>query len=57
MNHFFKKYSEALKSMALVLMLAIPFLLYQAATHGSLFQVKLFLGLFMANMLFIMKKG
>ncbi|NOQ66008.1 MAG: hypothetical protein GQ556_02165 [Desulfobacterales bacterium] len=57
MNDFLKKYGTALKSIALILMLGIPFLLYQTAMHGSIFQVKLFIGLMMANMLFVMKKG
>jgi len=57
MNNFFKKYNATLKSLSLILMLGIPFLLYQTAMQGSIFQVKLFLGLMMANMLFIMKKG
>ncbi len=57
MNEFLKKYSARLKSLALILMLAIPFMLYQTAMYGSKFQVNLFLGLFMANMLFVMKKG
>ena len=57
MNDFFKKYNATLKSLALILMLGIPFLLYQTAMHGSVFQVKLFFGLMMANMLFVMKKG
>ncbi len=57
MNDFLKKYGTVLKSIALILMLGIPFLLYQTAMHGSIFQVKLFIGLMMANMLFVMKKG
>jgi len=57
MNEFFKKYSVQLKSMALILMLAIPFFLFQGAVQDSLFQVNLFLGLMMANMLFVMAKG
>ena len=57
MNDFFKKYNSTLKSMALILMLAIPFFLYQGAMQDSTFKVNLFLGLMMANMLFILKKG
>lgn len=57
MDTFLKKYASKLKSTALILMLGIPFLLYVAAAHGSLFQVKLLLGLFMLNMLFVMKNG
>mgnify|MGYP001821228696 CR=1 FL=1 len=57
MDSFLKKYASKLKSTALILMLGIPFLLYAAAAHGSMFQVKLLLGLFMLNMLFVMKNG
>lgn len=55
MNEFFKKYNSTLKSMALILMLGIPFFLYQGAMQDSESQVNLFLGLMMANMLFILK--
>ena len=57
MNDFFNKYNTALKLLVLILMLAIPFLLYQTARHGSVFQVNIYLGLMIANMLFVMKKG
>jgi len=57
MNNFFKKHASKLKSTSLILMLTIPFLLYAAAVQGSLFQVKLLLGLFIVNMLFVMKNG
>lgn len=57
MNDFLKTHSATLKFIALILMLANPFLLYQAALKGSLFQVNLLLGLMMANMLFVMSKG
>jgi len=57
MNDFLKKYTATLKSVSLILMLVIPFFLYQGAMQDSSFQVNLFLGLMMANMLFILKKG
>ena len=57
MGKIFEKHGTKLKTTALILMLAIPFLLYMAASHGSTFQVKLFLALMMGNMLFVMKKG
>jgi len=57
MESFFKKHAAKLKITALILMLAIPFLLYAAAAHGSLFQVNILLGFFGANMLFVMKNG
>jgi hypothetical protein len=57
MDNFFKKHGEKLKTIALILMLVIPFLLYTAAMHGTVFQVKLFLVLMVGTMLFIMKKG
>lgn len=57
MDNFFAKYSAKLKNTALILMLVIPFLLYAAALHGSVFQVKLLLALMAGNMLFGMKKG
>jgi len=56
MNNFLKQHSGKLKTMALILMLLIPFLLYAAALHGSAFQVKLFLALMTGNMLFLLKK-
>ena len=57
MEKFLEKHGAKLKTTALILMLAIPFLLYAAALYGSVFQVKLFLVLMMGNMLFVMKKG
>ncbi len=57
MNAFFKKYSAPLKSLSLILMLVIPFFIYQGAVQDSIFQVNVFLGLMMANMLFVMTKG
>jgi hypothetical protein len=57
MENFFKKHGAKLKSIALIFMLVIPFLLYTAAMHGSIFQVKLFLVLMIGTMLFVMKKG
>ena len=57
MNNFFKKHGTKLKSIALILMLAIPFLLYTAAMHGSILQVKVFLVLMIGTMLFVLRKG
>ncbi len=57
MENFLNKYGEKLKAVALILMLAIPFLLYWAAKQGSSMQVKFYLGLMIATMLFVMKKG
>ena len=57
MDSLLKKYGSALKTTALILMLAIPFLLYVAALHGSILQVKLLMGIFIVNMLFVMKNG
>ena len=57
MNNFLRKHSGKLKTTALILMLLIPFLLYAAALHGSVFQVKLFLVIMTGNMLFLMKRG
>ena len=57
MEIFLKKHAEKLKAVALILMLAIPFLLYWTAKQGSSMQVKLLLGLMIATMLFVMKKG
>lgn len=57
MESFLKKHAAKVKFASLMLMLAIPFLLYAAATQGSLFQVKMLLGFFMLNMLFVMKNG
>ena len=57
MDNFFKKHSAKLKSIALIFMLAIPFLLYTAAMHGSIFQVKVFLVLMIGTMLYVLIKG
>jgi hypothetical protein len=57
MDSFFKKHANTLKTTALILMLAIPFLLYAAALHGSMLHVKLLMAIFIANMLFVMKNG
>ena len=57
MDNFFKKHGTKLKSLALILMLAIPFLLYTAAMNGSIFQVKVFLVLMIGTMLFVLTKG
>ena len=56
MDNFFKKHGLKLKTIALIFMLVIPFFLYTAATHGSIFQVKLFLALMIGTMLFVLKK-
>jgi lipoprotein signal peptidase len=56
-DNFFKKHSTLLKTTALILMLVIPFLLYAAAAHDALFQVKLLLVLMGANMLYVMLRG
>ena len=57
METFFKKHAVKIRSAALILMLGIPFLLYAAADQGSLLQVKILLGLFMLNMLYVLKNG
>ena len=57
MDNFLKKHGPKLKTIALIFMLVIPFFLYTAAMHGSLFQVKLFLALMIGTMLFKLKKG
>ena len=57
MDNFFKKYSSKLKTIALIFMLVIPFFLYTAAMHGTIFQVKLILALMIGTMLFVLKRG
>ena len=57
MENFFNKFGSKLKTTALILMLAIPFLLYAAAVYGSIFQVNIVLALMTGNMLFVMLKG
>ena len=57
MDKFFKKHGEKLKTVALVLMLVIPFFLYSTAMQGSIIRVNVFLGLMIVTMLFVMKKG
>ena len=57
MDNFLKKHGPKLKTIALIFMLVIPFFLYTAAMHGSLFQVKLFLALMIGTMLFVLTKG
>jgi hypothetical protein len=57
MDNFFKKHSTLLKTTALILMLAIPFLLYAATAYDAIVQVKLLLVLMGGNMLYVMLKG
>ena len=57
MDNFFNKHSAKLKSIALILMLAIPFLLYSAAMHGLIFQVKVCLMFMIGIMLYVLIKG
>jgi len=57
MDNFLKKHSGRLKTTALILMLGIPFLLYAAASHDAIFQVKLLLALMIGNMLYVMIWG
>ena len=57
MAKFLINHSESLKAVALILMLVIPFLLYRTAMQGSIIWVKVFLGLMIATMLFVMKEG
>jgi len=57
MDDFFRKHSGKLKATALILMLLIPFLLYAAALHGSVLQLKIFLAFMTGNMLYVMTKG
>ena len=57
MDNFFKKHAAKLKSIALIFMLVIPFFLYTAAMHGTIVQVKLFLALMIATMLYVLIKG
>lgn len=57
MDRFVKKHITAVKTTALILMLIIPFLLYAAALHNSVFQVKILLVTFIINMLCVIKYG
>ena len=57
MDNFFKRHSTRLKTTALILMLVLPFLLYAAASHNSMLQVKLLLALMGINMLYVMIRG
>ena len=57
MEHFLNKHAAKLKAIALILMLIIPFLLYAAVVQGPPILVNVLLGLFILNMLFIMKNG
>ena len=57
MDSFLKRHGTKLKTTALILMLGIPFLLYAAALHGSILQVKLLMAAFIVTMLFVMKNG
>jgi hypothetical protein len=57
MYQFLKKHAAKINFLALILMLVIPFALYMAAIQDSLLLVKSFLGLFILNMLFVMKNG
>ncbi len=57
MDNFFKKHESRLKTAALLLMLVIPFLLYAAASFGSLLQVNLILVLMGTIMFYVMLRG
>jgi len=57
MDNFFKKHSNLLKTMALIFMLGIPFLLLAAVSYNAMFQVKLLLVLMGGNMLYVMLWG
>ena len=57
MDNFFKKHGATLKTLALIFMIVIPFFLYAAAIHGSIFQVKLFLVLMIGTMLYVLIKS
>jgi hypothetical protein len=57
MIDFFKKHGQRLKTVSLILMLVIPFLLYAAASHDSVILVNLLIGLMGADMLYVMFKG
>jgi hypothetical protein len=56
MIHFIKKHTPNLNSILLILMLAIPFLLYYFARAGSDIGVVIFLVIMGAVMLVAMKK-
>ena len=56
MANFLKKHAAKLNTIALILMLGIPFLLYMGAMQGSVIQVKIYLGLMIATMLMVMRK-
>ena len=57
MSEFFKKHSARLKAIALTLMLVMPYFFYKAAMNDSTLLLHFFLGVMMANMFFVMKKG
>ena len=57
MEHFLNRHAATLKALALVLMLVIPFLLYVAVVQGPPTLVNVLLGLFILNMLFVIKNG
>ena len=57
MTDFFKNHGARLKSVALILMLIIPYFLYRAAINDSTFLLYFSFGLMAVNMLFVMKKG
>jgi hypothetical protein len=57
MTDFFKKRAGWLKPVALILMLAIPFLMFAAAVSGAGFWLVLSLGLMAVNMLLVMISG
>jgi len=57
MTDFFKKRAGWLKPVTLILMLAIPFLMFAAAVSGAGFWLVLSLGLMAVNMLLVMISG
>lgn len=57
MMDFFEKHAGRLNTLVLLSMLIVPFFIYLTALYGSIFQVKLLLGLMACNMLITMKVG
>jgi hypothetical protein len=57
MLKFINTHAARLKFTALILMLALPFLLHGAVVQGAPILANVLLGLFILNMLFVMKYG
>ena len=57
METFINRHAARLKAIALVLMLVLPFAFHAAVVQGATILLYALLGMFVLNMLFVMKYG